>query len=143
MIAGPSVAAAATAKVSVLAAPVAGFALKLAVTPEGKPVAASITAPAKPAVRATLIVVAAVDPWMGVTLGGAVESVTPAPGFTVTLIDVVWLETPVAIPVTLTVAGPGVAVAAAVKVRVLLAPVAGFALKVAVTPIGKPVAASV
>src|SRR6185295_13950205 len=68
---------------------------------------------------------------------------TPPVGFTVRLIEVVWLGTPVAVPVTVTVAGPRVAVAAAVNVRVLVAPVAGFALKVAVTPVGRPVAARV
>jgi len=46
------------------------------------------------------------------------------------------------VPVTVTVAVPVAAVALAVKVKVLVV-VAGFGLKLAVTPLGRPDAASV
>jgi hypothetical protein len=52
---------------------------------------------------------------------------------------VVWLRLPL-VPVTVTVAGPVVAVVEAVKVRVLV-PVVDAGLKLAVTPDGKPLAA--
>ena len=47
---------------------------------------------------------------------------------------------PPPVPVTVTVAGPVVAVHDAVKLRVLLLPVVDPGLKAAVTPAGKPVA---
>ena len=53
---------------------------------------------------------------------------------------VVWLRLPL-VPVTVTVADPVVAVVEAVKVRVLV-PVVEAGLKLAVTPAGKPLAAS-
>jgi hypothetical protein len=52
---------------------------------------------------------------------------------------VVWVRVPL-VPVTVTVAGPAVAVLEAVKVRVLV-PVVDAGLKLAVTPAGKPLAA--
>src|SRR5215467_5441786 len=51
---------------------------------------------------------------------------------------VAWLSVPL-VPVTVTVAGPVVAVLDAVKVRVLV-PVVEAGLKLAVTPAGKPLA---
>ena len=60
---------------------------------------------------------------------------------TVTAIVVVEVRLP-EVPVIVTVAGPGVAAALAVSVNMLL-PVAGFGVKDAVTPLGRPDAAKV
>jgi hypothetical protein len=57
---------------------------------------------------------------------------------TVRAIVVVWLRVPL-VPVTVIVAAPSVAVLDAVKVTVLV-PVVDVGLKLAVTPVGKPLA---
>ena len=64
-----------------------------------------------------------------------------AAAFTVNETVVVWLSVP-EVPVTVTVAVPVVAVELAVKV-ITLVPVVGFVPKLAVTPAGRPEAASV
>jgi len=64
------------------------------------------------------------------------ESANVGGGATVRLIVVVSVRLP-EIPVTVTVAVPVAAVALAVRINVLVE-VAGFGLKVAVTPLGKP-----
>src|SRR4030095_8596528 len=68
--------------------------------------------------------------------------VPPPASFTVRLIDVVRVRPP-PVPVTVTVAAPRVAVLEALKVRVLLPPVAGFVLKLSGTPVGNPLALKV
>src|SRR5215831_10759955 len=65
--------------------------------------------------------------------------VPPPLSFTVRLIDVVCVRPP-PVPVTVTVAAPRVAVPEAVKVSTLLVPVAEAGLKLAVTPLGNPLA---
>jgi hypothetical protein len=62
--------------------------------------------------------------------------------FTVRLIGVVRVNPP-PVPVTVTVAAPSVAAPDADRVRTLLLPVAGLALKLAVTPLGNPLALNV
>src|SRR5215510_9109422 len=68
-------------------------------------------------------------------------TVTPPvpPPFTVKLIDVVRVRPP-PVPVTVTVAGPRVAALDADKVNELLVPVVEVGLKLAVTPLGNPLA---
>src|SRR5215813_1303817 len=68
--------------------------------------------------------------------------VPPPLSFTVRLIVAVRVRPP-PVPVTVTVAAPRVAVLEALKVSVLLPPVAGFVLKLAVTPLGNPLALKV
>jgi hypothetical protein len=58
---------------------------------------------------------------------------------TVRLIVVACVSPP-PVPVTVTVAGPSVAVVEAVKVTVLLVPVVEAGVKLAVTPVGSPLA---
>ena len=70
--------------------------------------------------------------------GVTVTPPAPAP-FTVRLIDVVRTSPP-PVPVTVTGNIPVVAVAEAVNVAVLLLPVVGSGLNVAVTPAGSPLA---
>ena len=72
------------------------------------------------------------------TLVGEAERLNVFGGFTVRLSTVVFVSVP-CVPVIVTVAVPVVAVALAVKVSVLVE-VAGFGLKAAVTPLGKPTA---
>ena len=59
--------------------------------------------------------------------------------FTVTVAVFTLLHPPL-VPVMVTVAGPSVAVAEAVKFTVLLVPVVDAGLKLAVTPVGNPLA---
>src|SRR2546422_597447 len=65
--------------------------------------------------------------------------VPPPLSFTVRLIDVVRVRPP-PVPVTVTVAAPRVAALDAVKVSVLLVPVVEVGLKLALTPLGNPLA---
>ena len=121
--------------------------LKLAVTPVGKPEADSDTAELKPPVSEVEMVEVAEPPWVTDTLDGEALNVKSgaAWAFTVRATVVVWVvPPPLAVTVTLDV--PVAAVLLAVKVSVEL-PFPGAAidvgLKVAVTPAGKPDAASV
>src|SRR5215510_9439046 len=68
--------------------------------------------------------------------------VPPPASFTVRLIDVVRVRPP-PVPVTVTVAAPRVAALVAVNVNTLLVPVAGFEPKLALTPLGNPLALKV
>src|SRR5262245_27122456 len=65
--------------------------------------------------------------------------VPPPLSFTVRLIEVVRVRPP-PVPVTVTVAAPIVAVPEAVNVNTLLVPVVEVGLKLAVTPLGSPLA---
>jgi hypothetical protein len=76
-----------------------------------------------------------------VRLAGLSEMVKFGAGFTVSVIVVVWVVLP-DVPVIVTVAAPVVAVALAVNVTTLVL-VVGFVPKAAVTPAGRPDAASV
>jgi hypothetical protein len=74
-VAGAVLAVAEAVKVTVLVAPVAEAGLKLALTPAGRPLADSATAPVKPPLRAMLIVLVAVPPCGTTTLEGLAASV--------------------------------------------------------------------
>jgi hypothetical protein len=142
-VAGPVVAVLDAAKVRVLAFPVVGVGLKLAVTPAGNSLALNATLPVKPPVRVIVIVLVPLAPRLIVKLVGFAASAKSGVGcgFTVRLIVVVRVSPP-PVPVMATAAGPSVAVAEAVNVTALLVPVVEAGLKLAVTPVGNPLALS-
>ena len=122
---------------------VAGFGLNEAVTPLGNPDADKVTLPVKPFEAVIVIVLVPLLPRVIVRLFGEADKVKFAAveAFTVRLIEVVWVK-PLDVPVTVTVAVPVAAVLLAVSVNTL-EEVAGFGLKDAVTPLGKPEAEKV
>ena len=116
-----------------LAGGVTGFTENAAVTPLGSPETLSVVAESNPFWLATVIVLVPLAPWLMVTdVGDAL---------TVSAMVVVAVRLP-EVPVMVTVAVPVVAVELAVRLSVLVL-VVGFVLNVAVTPLGKPDAASV
>jgi hypothetical protein len=147
-VAVPAVAVADAVSVSTLLVPVvvvvAG--LKLAVTPVGKPLAVNVTAPAKLLSRVMVSVLVPLAPWFTVRLVGlaASEKSGVAALATVRVIAAVWVSVPL-VPVTVTVNMPTVAVLDAVSVSTLLVPVVVVVagLKLAVTPVGRPLAVNV
>jgi hypothetical protein len=128
--------------VSVLV-PVAGFGLNDAVVPLPMPFAESVTPPVKPPEGWIVTVLVPCEPRVILTLVGEAESVKlgDEAGFTVNRI-VVELPGLLELPLIVTVTVPVVAVLLAVSVRTLVV-VAGFVLKLAVTPEGRPEADSV
>jgi hypothetical protein len=122
---------------------VTGLVENVAVTPEGRPDALSVVAELNPPVLVTVIVLVPLLPWATVTDVG--EALTLKAGvadeLTVRARVVLALKLP-EVPVMVTVAAPVVAVALAVRVSTLV-PVVGLVPKVAVTPLGRPEAASV
>lgn len=120
---------------------VAGFVSNAATEPAGTPVATSDTLPSKPFTAATVIVTDAWNIRNTSSLLVDADRVKFGGGVTVKLIVAVCTKLP-DVPVTVTVAGPVVALPLAVNVRTLVV-VAGFVPNAAVTPVGKPVAASV
>jgi len=135
----PSVAVLDAVTVISVLPPGAGFGLKLMVTPPGAAPELNVTLSAKPPVRVMVIVLVPLAPRATFRLVGEADSAKSgvAGWFTVRLIGVVRVNPPPD-PVTVTVAAPRVAVLDAERVRTLLLPVAGFALKLAVTPVGNP-----
>lgn len=133
----PVVAVLLAAKVTMLL-PVVGLVPNVAVTPLGKPVAASVTAPVKPPVSVTVMVSVALEAC--VTDNDVADGVSVKPIgvtlFTVNEMVVLAVVVPEAPPMVTTEV-PVVAVLLAVKVTKLL-PVVGLVPKVAVTPLGKP-----
>jgi hypothetical protein len=138
-VAAPNVAVLDAVKVSVLLLPVGELGLNAAVTPAGNPLALKVT-PAVKLVRVMLIVLVTIAPRAIDTLPGVAVSVKFCAGLTVKVIDAVTGGSVPLAPVTVTVAGPKVAVLEAVKVSVLLFPVVDVGLKAAVTPVGNPLA---
>jgi hypothetical protein len=115
--------------------------LKLAVTPVGNPLAVKDTAPAKLLRRVTVMVLVPLAPCATLSVAGLADKEKSAVAVeaTVKATDVVWVREPL-VPVIVTVAAPKVAVLEAVRVSVLLVPVTDAGLKLAVTPLGKPLA---
>jgi hypothetical protein len=138
----PAVAVALAVSVNTLV-PVVGLVPNAAVTPLGSPDAASVTLPVNPFLSVTEMVLVPLLPWVTVRLLGEAESVKlgDAAALTVRAIEVVAVRLP-EVPVMVTVAAPVVAVLLAVSVSTLV-PVVGFVPNAAVTPLGKPDAASV
>jgi len=127
--------------VSRLLSPVVGDGLKVAVTPAGNPLALRPTLAVNPPVRVIVIVLITVPPGLTVTLEGLAEIVKSGGGGALTVRPMgILCVIPPPIPVTVTVAGPVAAVLDAAKVRALLFPVAEAGLKVAVAPVGNPLA---
>ena len=126
-------------KVRVLV-PVVETGLKAAVTPVGSPLALRATTPVNPPEGVTVIVLLLVPPCATVALAGLADKEKLG----VLLITVrtsvaVCVSVPLT-PVTVTVAAPTAAVADAVKVKELAPVVVEAGLKLAVTPLGKPLA---
>jgi hypothetical protein len=136
-VAVPVVAALLAVSVKLLV-PVVGFGLNKAVTPLGRPEADKLTLPLKPYCGVTVMVLAPDVPCGIVRVLGEAERLKfgTAVALTVSETVVVFIKLP-EVPMTVTVAVPVVAVLLAVSVSVLV-PVVGFALKDAVTPLGRP-----
>lgn len=115
--------------------------LTVTVIPELELAAVTVTVPVKPPVSVTVIASVMLPPGGMLTAGEA--GVTVKPGFAVTVraIVVVAVRLP-DVPVMVTVELPAVAVLMAVKV-ITLVELAGLVPKVAVTPLGRPLAAKV
>jgi hypothetical protein len=126
-----------------LAGGVTGFVENAAVTPLGKPDAASVVAELNPPVLVMVIVLVPLAPCVTVTEVGdaAMVKLGVAVEFTVNASVVLAVRLP-EVPVMVTVADPVVAVLLAVSVSTLV-PVVGFVPNVAVTPLGRPDAANV
>jgi len=117
-------------------------AAKIAVTPLGRPEAASATLPVNPPTLATVIVLVEVLPCTTDSVAGAAVSVKLAGTFTVSAMVVEAVSAP-DVPVIVTVAGPPTAALLLAVSVTMLELVAGLVEKLAVTPLGRPVAASV
>jgi hypothetical protein len=139
----PTVAVLLAVKVSTLEL-VEDAGLNEAVTPLGNPVAVKATLPVNPPVSVTVIVSVPVPPCLTVRDVGEEERAKPDTGLVLTVRPMVVLAVVVPeVPLIVTVTGPPVvAVLLAVNVTTLL-PVVGLVPKAAVTPPGKPEAASV
>lgn len=126
-----------------LPAPVILVGLKPAVTPEGNPLAERAIALSNPPDTVLVIVLLPVLPWTTVSVVGLAESVKPGatPLVMVKLINVVSVSPP-PVPVTVMVAVPTVAELLAVNVKVEepAPPEMLDGLKLAVTPLGSPLA---
>ena len=132
----PAVATLLAVSVNVLAVPVAGFGLKVAVTLLGRPDTDKLTLLLKPNSGVTVMVLVPELPCGIVRVLGEAERVKLGAPFTVSASVVVFVKFP-AVPVMVTDTGPMVAVLLAVSVRVLVV-VAGFQLNKEVTPAGRP-----
>lgn len=123
--------------------PVLGFGTKFAVTPAGRPSAAKVTLPVK-FVRARAMLVLAFAPCAIDSAVGVSVSPTLDVGAAVIVIGnvAVWSAAPADVPVSVSVAAPNAAFAAAVTVSVELVPLVVVGESVAVTPVGAPVTAS-
>ena len=142
----PATAVVAVVIVSVELPAVAGFGAKMPVTPAGAPSSANVTLPAKPPVRATVMVLVAVCPLTIESDAGLAVSAKSGVDDAVTVSATVAVCAVTPVPVAVTTTEPGVAAvpAATVSVNVLdVTPAASVAgAKAAVTPVGSPVAAS-
>src|SRR5262249_39767720 len=118
--------------------PVVVVGLKAAVTPVGSPVALKVTVLANPPVRGIEIVLIPLAPRFTVKLVGDADTAKSGGGgaFTVS-IKFAFCVRPPPVPVMITLTRPVAAVLDAVRVKVLLVPVANAGLNVAVTPLGR------
>jgi hypothetical protein len=81
---------------------VTGFVEKEAVTPEGRPEAARVTAELKPLELATVIVLVPLEPWVMLTEVGEAETANAGAAVTVRVTVALWVVEPL-VPVTVTV----------------------------------------
>jgi hypothetical protein len=140
----PMVAVLDAVRVSTLVLAVVGLGLKLAVTPVGSPLAERVTPEANPLAGVTVMVsLVLVAPWAMDNVPAVGESEKVGAAATVSASVVVSLSEP-EVPVMVTVTGPPTAaVLEAVRVNTLVLAVVGLGLKLAVTPLGSPLAESV
>ena len=144
IVAAPSVAVLDTARVRTLLLPVAGFGLKLGVTPAGAPLALNVTPPVKPPVRVIVIVLVPLAPRLIVKLAGLAESVKSGVCTSLTMrLNGIFRVRPPPVPVMVIVTDPSAAVLDAATVISVLPPGAGFGLKLMVTPAGGALALKV
>jgi len=115
---------------------VPGFGLNDAVTPLGRPNADKLTGPSKPFCGFTVIVLLPLPPCVTVRLLGDADRPKLPTEFTVSAIVVECVKLS-EVPVIVTTTVPIGAALVAVKVNVLVA-LAGFGLKDALTPPGRP-----
>lgn len=134
-VAAPVVAVLLAVSVKVLVE-LAGLGLNDAVTPLGRPEADKLTFPLKPFCRVIVMELVPLVPCVTVKLLGDAESAKFGGDVTVRAIVVVCDKLP-EVPVMFTLTVPAVAVVLAANVKVLV-DVAGFGLKDAVTPLGRP-----
>ena len=120
--------------------PVVGLVAKAAVTPLGRPEAASVTLPVNPFWPVTVMVDFPEAPWATVSEAGEAPRVKLGAG--IVRASVVEAVSEPEVPLMVIVALPIAAELLAVSVSTLL-PVVGFGTNDAVTPLGKPVADSV
>jgi hypothetical protein len=137
-LAGPIAAVLDAVRVSVLLVPVAGFGLKLAVTPAGNPLALKFTLLLKPPICLIVIALVPLASRFIDRIAGLARTAKSGAG-TTRLIVAVRVRLP-PVPVTVTVAEPRAAVGDTASVSVLLPPVVEAGLKLAVTPFGNPLA---
>jgi hypothetical protein len=114
-------------------------ALKVAVTPLGRPDAENATVPVKPDISVMTMLLAPLDPGVTLKPAGAAVSVKLGGGLTVSASVALLLKVP-EVPVIVMVDVPAAAVLAAVRVSVLLPDLT--APRVAVMPLGSPDTAS-
>src|SRR4030095_3735514 len=141
-VVNPSVAVADAVKVTVVLLLVVDPGLKAALTPEGNPLAVKVMLPGNPN-RMMLMTLVAVAPSVTDTLLGLGASVNGGSETTTFSVTVVVRVRPPPTPVIVTCVAGNTALAATVKVTVLLLPVADTGLNGAGTPLGKPLALSV
>ena len=134
-LAAPTVAVLPAVNVNVLV-PVVLAGLKGAVTPLGRPEADKLTLPLKPLCGVTVTVLVPLAPCAKLKVFGEVDRLKVGGKATVSEIVAVLLKLPT-VPAIVTGNVPVMAVAAALKVKVLV-PAVEAGLKEAVTPLGKP-----
>ena len=81
--------------------PVAGFGLKLPVSPEGALLMLSVTPPVKPPTRVMFTVYVALAPWATLWLAGVTLNEKSGGGFTTSVAEAVCVSEPL-VPVTVT-----------------------------------------
>ncbi len=139
----PALAAPDAASVRVALVPVVEAGLNVAVTPLGSPVAVNATLLVNPPVRVIVIVLAPLAPRFTIKLAGDAESAKSGAGGALTVrINVVERVSPPPVPLMFTLDIPVAAALDAVSVSELLPPIVEVGLKVAVTPLGSPLALS-
>jgi hypothetical protein len=142
-VVGPAIAAEELAERVSTSVSAAVPAAKLAVTPVGKPDAVNVTAALNPPTGAMVIVLVPVPLWGTETLAGEAESEKFGGTVTVSATVVVAVNEP-DVPVIVTVAGLEVTAAVELAVKVSSSVfVSTPAVKLAVTPVGRPEAAKV
>lgn len=143
IVCGPDVAVAAAVNETVLAE-VLLVGLKLAVMPEGRPATVNATAPVKPFAGITLILELDAMPPIGVDKVAEADDNVKLGANTVCTVMVIVVETirVPEVPIIVMGCGPSAAVVPAI-IETVLAEVLLVGLKLAVMPVGSPVAANV